>query len=65
MARPKNPPEKVERMQNMMMDAAIELLDEVPPEKVSIRMIAEKIGMSHMVFYTYFNHRKGSCCRYP
>ncbi len=57
MARPKNPPEKVKHMQNMMMDAAIELLDEVPPEKVSIRMIAEKIGMSHMVFYTYFNNR--------
>jgi len=40
-----------------MMDAVIELLDEVNPEKVSIRMIAEKIGVSHMVFYTYFENR--------
>ena len=54
MARPKNSPEKIESMRNKMMDAVIELLDEVSPEKVSIRMIAEKIGVSHMVFYTYF-----------
>ena len=57
MARPKNSPEKIESMRNKMMDAVIELLDEVNPEKVSIRMIAEKIGVSHMVFYTYFENR--------
>lgn len=57
MARPKNSPEKIERMRNDMMDAVIDLLDEVPPEKVSIRMIADKIGVSHMVFYTYFKDR--------
>ena len=39
------------------MDAVIELLDDVPPQKVSIRMIAEKVGVSHMVFYTYFEDR--------
>ncbi len=57
MARPKNTPEKIERMRNSMMDAVISLLDEVPPDKVSIRMIAEKVGVSHMVFYTYFKDR--------
>jgi len=57
MARPKNSPEKIEEMRNKMMDAFIELLDDVSPEKVSIRMIAEKIGVSHMVFYTYFKDR--------
>lgn len=57
MARPKNSPEKIEKMRDDMMDAVIDLLDEVPPEKVSIRMIAEKIGVSHMVFYTYFKDR--------
>jgi AcrR family transcriptional regulator len=57
MARPKNTPEKIERMRNAMMDAVISLLDEVSPEKVSIRMIAEKVGVSHMVFYTYFKDR--------
>ncbi len=58
MARPKNTPEKIERMRNSMMDAVISLLDEVSPEKVSIRMIAEKVGVSHMVFYTYFKDRE-------
>lgn len=57
MARPKNSPEKIERMRNAMMDAVVELLDDVSPNKVSIRMIAEKIGVSHMVFYTYFEDR--------
>jgi AcrR family transcriptional regulator len=57
MARPKNTPEKIERMRNSMMDAVISLLDHVSPEKVSIRMIAEKVGVSHMVFYTYFKDR--------
>ena len=57
MARPKNSPEKIERMRNDMMDAVIGLLDDVSPDKVSIRMIAEKIGVSHMVFYTYFSDR--------
>jgi len=57
MARPKNSPEKIKSMRNKMMNAVIELLDEVSPEKVSIRMIAEKVGVSHMVFYTYFENR--------
>lgn len=57
MARPKNSPQKIEKMRNDMMDAVIDLLDEIPPEKISIRMIAEKIGVSHMVFYTYFKDR--------
>lgn len=57
MARPKNTPEKIERMRNSMMDAVVSLLDEVSPEKVSIRMIADKVGVSHMVFYTYFKDR--------
>lgn len=57
MARPKNSPEKIERMRNEMMDAVINLLEDISPDKVSIRMIAEKIGVSHMVFYTYFGDR--------
>jgi len=58
MARPKNSEEKINTMRNRMMDAVVELMDEVVPEKVSIRMIAEKIGVSHMVFYTYFKDRE-------
>lgn len=58
MARPKNTPEKIERMRNSMMDAVISLLEDVSPDKVSIRLIAEKVGVSHMVFYTYFKDRE-------
>jgi AcrR family transcriptional regulator len=58
MARPKNSPEKIKNMRDKMMDAVIELLDDVSPNKVSIRMIAEKVGVSHMVFYTYFEDRE-------
>lgn len=58
MARPKNSPEKIQAMRNKMMDAVIDLLDDVNPQKVSIRMIAEKVGVSHMVFYTYFEDRE-------
>ena len=58
MARPKNTPEKIKLMRNKMMDAVIQLLDNVSPEKVSIRMIAEIVGVSHMVFYTYFEDRQ-------
>jgi AcrR family transcriptional regulator len=57
MARPKNSPEKIDRMRNAMMDAVIDLLKDNSPDKVSIRMIADKIGVSHMVFYTYFSDR--------
>ena len=65
MARPKNTPEKIERMRNSMMDAVISLLDHVSPEKVSIRMIADKVGVSHMVFYTYFKDRDEIMVRLP
>ena len=58
MARPKNSEEKINTMRDRMMDAVVDLMDEVVPEKVSIRMIAEKIGVSHMVFYTYFRDRE-------
>jgi AcrR family transcriptional regulator len=58
MARPKNSPEKIKKMRDKMMDAVIELLDDVSPNKVSIRMIAEKVKVSHMVFYTYFEDRE-------
>lgn len=58
MARPKNSQEKIKLMRNKMMDAVIDLLDDVSPNKVSIRMIADKVGVSHMVFYTYFEDRE-------
>ncbi|HEY59664.1 MAG TPA: TetR/AcrR family transcriptional regulator [Anaerolineae bacterium] len=57
MPRPRHSIQKVEQMRNRIIDAAFALLEEVDPEEISIRLIAERVGVSHMVFYTYFNNR--------
>lgn len=57
MSRPKQSEEKHEEMKARIMDAALTLVEEHEPEEVSIRMIAEHVGVSHMVFYTYFRSR--------
>lgn len=57
MSRPKQSEEKQEAMKSRIMDAALTLVEEHDPEDVSIRMIAENVGVSHMVFYTYFQSR--------
>jgi len=44
-------------MQNRIMDATIALLDEMEPEGVSIRKIADQAQISHMVIYSYFKDR--------
>ena len=57
MPRPKYSLDKLERMRKCIIDTTFTLLEEVGPEKISIRMITKRIGVSHMVFYTYFNNR--------
>ncbi|MBC7235427.1 MAG: TetR/AcrR family transcriptional regulator [Chloroflexi bacterium] len=57
MPRPRRTPEEIARMRERMLDAALELLREGGVEAISIRALTERIGVSHMVFYTYFkNH---------
>lgn len=57
MPRPKQTAEEREAMRERILTAAHELLLEQGPEALSIRVIAERVGVSHMVLYTYFeNH---------
>jgi AcrR family transcriptional regulator len=57
MARTKQTEEQVAAMQERILDAAHELLHEQGPAALSVRGIAERAGVSHMVLYTYFeNH---------
>jgi len=57
MPRHKQSPEQISNMQNHILDATVSLLDELQPEEISIRKIAERADISHMVIYTYFKDR--------
>ncbi len=57
MPRPKQTAEEREAMRERILEAAHELLMEQGPEALSTRAIADRLGVSHMVLYTYFeNH---------
>jgi AcrR family transcriptional regulator len=57
MSRPKQSNEQHQEMKERIMDAVLFLLEKTEPDAISIRMIAEQVGVSHMVFYTYFHNR--------
>jgi AcrR family transcriptional regulator len=57
MPRRKQSEEQIIAMQNHILDATMSLLDQIQPEEISIRKIAEKAGLSHMAIYTYFHDR--------
>jgi AcrR family transcriptional regulator len=57
MPRHKQTAEQITSMQNRILDATVSLLDEHQPEEISIRKIAERADISHMVIYTYFKDR--------
>jgi AcrR family transcriptional regulator len=57
MPRHKQTAEQISSMQNRILDATVSLLDEHQPEEISIRKIAERADISHMVIYTYFKDR--------
>lgn len=56
MPRPKQTEEEREVMRERILDAAHELLMEQGPEALSTRVIADRLGVSHMVLYTYFDN---------
>jgi len=57
MPRPKQTEEEREAMRERILDAAHELLLEQGLDALSTRVIADRLGVSHMVLYTYFeNH---------
>lgn len=58
MPRPKRSAEEIAAMREAILDAAARLLHESGPEALSIRAIAERVGVSHMVLYRYFASRQ-------
>jgi AcrR family transcriptional regulator len=57
MARPKKTEQEIEATRERILEATVELLKEEGPEALSVRAIAERVGMSHMALYTYFENR--------
>ena len=57
MPRPRLTEEEIAAMREHILDAAGQLLHEEGPDGLSIRAIADRVGVSHMVLYTYFANR--------
>lgn len=57
MPRPKRAEEEIAVMRQRILDAAAAILREEGPGGMSIRAIAERVGISHMVLYSYFENR--------
>ena len=57
MPRPKKTPEQIAAMRKRILSAAMELLEKWGIAGLSIRKIGKRLGVSHMVLYTYFENR--------
>lgn len=57
MPRPKKTEKEIQAMRERIVDAALALLQEGDPREVSTRKIADRIGVSHMTLYGYFENR--------
>jgi AcrR family transcriptional regulator len=62
MPRAKRTEREIEAMRERILDAALALLQREGPEGVSIRKIADRIGVSHMLLYSYFENRAAIIC---
>ena len=49
--------EEIKEMRRRILDATLELLREEGLDGVSIRKIADRVGVSHMLLYSYFEDR--------
>jgi AcrR family transcriptional regulator len=49
--------QEIKEMRGRILDATIELVRQEGLEGVSIRKIAERVGVSHMLLYSYFENR--------
>lgn len=58
MPRPKKTPEEIEQMRELILDATIDLLESEGINGLSIRKIARRADVSHMVLYKYFENRE-------
>jgi AcrR family transcriptional regulator len=57
MPRAKRTEQEIKVMRGRILDATLELLRQEGMEGVSIRKIANRIGVSHMLLYSYFENR--------
>ena len=57
MSRPKQTQDQIKTMQDRIINATMSLITRVEPEEISIRAIAEEVGISHMAIYSYFKNR--------
>ena len=57
MPRAKRTEQEIEAMRGRILDATLELLRQDGLEGISIRKIADRIGVSHMLLYSYFDNR--------
>jgi AcrR family transcriptional regulator len=57
MPRPRQSDEQIAAMRERILDATAALMAEKGSEALSIRGIARRVGVSHMVLYTYFENR--------
>ena len=57
MPRPKKSPQEIAEMRERILSAAMELLEKEGTAGLSIRKIGRRLGVSHMVLYTYFENR--------
>jgi len=57
MPRPKKTPQQIAEMRKRILNAAMGLLENEGIAGLSIRKIGERLGLSHMVLYTYFANR--------
>ncbi|MBN1248766.1 MAG: TetR/AcrR family transcriptional regulator [Anaerolineae bacterium] len=57
MPRAKRTEQEIEEMRERILDAALDLLRQEGLDRVSIRNIADRVGVSHMLLYSYFENR--------
>jgi AcrR family transcriptional regulator len=62
MPRAKRTDQEIKAMRERILDAALALLQQEGLERVSIRKIADRIGVSHMLLYSYFDNRAAIIC---
>jgi AcrR family transcriptional regulator len=58
MPRPKRTESEIVAMQEKILASAESILQQKGPQGLSIRAIAEHVGVSHMVLYSYFDSRE-------
>jgi len=57
MPRPKKTEMQRKAMRARILDAAYEILQELGPQGISARAIADRLGMAHMALFTYFQNQ--------